>query len=288
MKIGISSYSYEQIVRKGQIDIFGIIKKTKEYGFDAIEFSGLPKDDYAEKMKLAKQVKEACEDVGLVIENYSTGADLIKGSGQDLIKETDRVKKEIDIAAALGVDKMRHDASFGFGPGEKNARPLDYYVERIAKGARILTQYGQDVGIKTMVENHGKYCQHSKDLLKIYKAVDHDNFGILIDIGNFLCVDQDPVEGVADLIPYAFHVHAKDFHMKSGNNMHPGSGWFYTLHGNYLRGSIIGHGDVDLKTSINVLKSGGYKGTLSIEFEGIEDAFLAIENGYRNLKELVK
>ena len=122
---------------------------------------------------------------------------------------------------------MRHDASFGFGAEDPKARPLECYLDKLAKGCKILTEYAKSANIRTMVENHGKYCQHSQDVLSIYKAVDDDNFGILIDIGNFKCVDQDPVEGIADLAPYAFHVHAKDFHQKSGNCMNPGWGWFY-------------------------------------------------------------
>lgn len=69
--------------------------------------------------------------------------------------------------------------------------------------------------------------------------------------------------------------------------MNPGWGWFLTKHGNYLRGSIIGHGDVPLHQCINVLKAYGYNDVLSIEFEGIEDVFSAIESGYSNLKRLV-
>jgi len=287
MKIGISSYSYYKLTRKGLIDCFGIIEKTKEFGFDAIEFSGMPGDTYEERYKMAKDIKKACDDCNLLITNYCTGADLVKGSNWNLQTEIDRIKKEIDIAAVLGVSKMRHDASFGFGATDPKARPLDMYLDRLAEGCKKLTEYAKGANIRTMIENHGRYCQHSCDVLSIYRAVDDDNFGILLDIGNFMCVDQDPVEAVAQLAPYAFHVHAKDFHFKSGINMNPGWGWFLTKHGNYLRGSIIGHGDVPLKECINILKIYGYDDVLSIEFEGIEDVLSAIENGQANLKNLV-
>ena len=287
MKIGVSSYSYEKLFRKGLIDSFGIIKQTKDFGFDAIEFSGIPGDTYDKRYQLAKQIKKACDDVDLEIANYSTGADLIKGSDWDIEKETDKIKKEIDIANILGVSKMRHDASFGFSANDPKARVLDFYIEKIAKGCTILTEYAKQANIRTMIENHGKYCQHSQDVLKIYNAVNNDNFGILIDIGNFLCVDQNPIDGVSDLASYAFHVHAKDFHYKAGYNLNPGTGWFLTKQGNYLRGSIIGHGEVPLKECINIMKTYGYNDVLSIEFEGIEDVMMAIENGYDNLKRLV-
>lgn len=287
MKVGISSYSYEKLAKKGLIDSFGIIKKTKEFGFDAIEFSGIPQDTYEKRCHLAKEIRKACNDIDLEIVNYSTGADLIKGSDWNLERETDRIKKEIDIAEILGVKKMRHDASFGFGATDPKARSLDHYMDRIVQGCKILTEYAQQANIHTMIENHGKYCQHSLDVKKIYDAVDHDNFGILIDIGNFLCVDENPIEAVSNLAPYAYHVHAKDFHYKFGHWMNPGAGWFLTKQGNYLRGAIIGHGDVPLKECINILKAYGYNDVLSIEFEGIEDVLMAIEYGCSNLKKLV-
>ena len=56
MKIGISSYSYEKLARKGLMDSFSIIKKKKEFGFDAIEFSGIPGDTYQKRYQLAKEI----------------------------------------------------------------------------------------------------------------------------------------------------------------------------------------------------------------------------------------
>ena len=40
--------------------------------------------------------------------------------------------------------------------------------------------------------------------------------------------------------------------------------------GNYLRGTIIGHGNVPVKQCLHILKSAGYDDTISIEFEGME------------------
>lgn len=51
----------------------------------------------------------------------------------------------------------------------------------------------------------------------------------------------------------------------------------------YLRGSIIGHGDVPITQCLKVMKAAGYDGVLSIEFEGIEDPLQAIPMGRDNL-----
>ena len=38
MKTSVSSYSYHKLLNKGEMDLFQVMDKTKEFGFDAIEF----------------------------------------------------------------------------------------------------------------------------------------------------------------------------------------------------------------------------------------------------------
>ena len=57
--------------------------------------------------------------------------------------------------------------------------------------------------------------------------------------------------------------------------------------GNYLRGAIIGQGDVPVRQCINTLKRAGYDGVLSIEFEGMEDPLKGIRIGVDNLRRFI-
>ena len=287
MKTGISSYSYSKLTNSGKMEYLDIIEKTAELGFDSIEFSNLPVKEHSERIKLAKKIRQRVNDAGLLLANFATPADMLKGSDGNLKKEIERVKKEVLVAQALGVDKMRHDATFGFNSGEEKARSFEYYLPKIAEGCREITKFASELGIKTMVENHGRYSQDSARIEMLVNEVDHDNFGVLLDVGNFMCVDEDPVEAVGRLISYAFHVHFKDFHVKNGSTFNPGPGWFYTRYGTYLRGAIIGHGDLPLSQCMNIIKQYGYEGTLSIEFEGLEEPLFAIETGLNNLKRLI-
>jgi hypothetical protein len=75
--------------------------------------------------------------------------------------------------------------------------------------------------------------------------------------------------------------------MKSGSGDNPGAGWFQSRGGNYLRGSIIGHGDVPVRQCVEILKRSGYDGYLAIEFEGMEDPMKGISIGFENLKKYV-
>ncbi|MFC1582463.1 sugar phosphate isomerase/epimerase family protein [Planctomycetota bacterium] len=287
MKIGVSSYSYSRLVRAGQMTQLEVIGKAKEMGFDCIEFSNFILPDDETPLSFAPKVKEECERVGLEVVNYTIGADFIKGSGGDWKAEVERLKDEVKVAEILGVPGMRHDATGGFPPGHEGPKSFDAALPALIKGCKAVTKIAADAGIKTMVENHGRFCQDSQRVEKLICGVEHPNFGVLIDMGNFLCVDEDPGLAIGRLMPYAFHVHAKDFFTKSGNAPHPGEGWFMSRAGNFLKGSIIGHGDVPIVQCLRVMANAAYDGILSIEFEGQEDPLLGIRIGLENLRKYV-
>ncbi len=278
MKIGVSSYSYSQL----NMDAIEIVHKAKEMGIDYIEFSGLPNcPEDIEPLDYAKQIREECKKVGLTIVNYAVGADLLNN---DLEAEIERLKGEVDIAKALGAPTMRHDATSGYQDMSDGAKGFDQALPTLIEGYRAVTEYAQGLGIRTMVENHGFFCQDSDRVEKLLTGVGHPNFGLLLDIGNFLCVDEDPVKAIGKLMPYVFHVHAKDFHIKSGMLPNPGEGWFRSRGGNYLRGAIVGHGDAPVVQSLGLVKRAGYDGVVSIEFEGMEDPIKGIAVGKKNLE----
>lgn len=287
MKIGVSTYSYSNLVHNGDMSQFDIIKKAKEMGFELIEFAGLivPQGETAEAYAI--RLKEECQRVGLDIGNYTIGADLINGSNGDLYAEIERLKGEVRIAKLLGAPGMRHDATSGFKPDFLGPKGFQDALPTLIKGCRLVTEFAAELGIKTMVENHGFFCQDSERLELLVNGVNHQNFGVLLDIGNFLCADEDPAKAVGRLAPYISHVHAKDFHVKSGTSPNPGRGWFCSRGGNFLRGSIIGHGDVPVSQCINIIKKSGYDGNISIEFEGMENPLVGISVGLENLQSYI-
>ena len=287
MKIGVSSYSFIRLVQSGQIEQLEVIAKAKEIGFDVIEFSAIVLPEGRTLPDYARALRDEADRVGMEIVNYTIGADFLRGSGGNLQAEIERVKGEVDIAEILGVPGMRHDASSGWPDDHNGAKSFEAALPRLAEGCRAITEYAAEKGIKTMVENHGRFCQESVRVEQLVTAVNHPNFGVLIDMGNFLCADDEPAAAVGRLMPYAFHCHAKDFHVKPGTDVFPGQGWFESRAGNYLRGAIIGHGNVPILQCLKIIQREGFQGTLSIEYEGIEDVLLGIQLGHDNLRRLM-
>ncbi len=284
MKICVSSYSFQPMLKSGEISQLGLIKKVKEMGFDGIEFTDLSPENGLSEREYAQMLREESERLNLPIVNYTIGAELIN---RPLDEECERLFGKVDVAAILGASGMRHDATGGFEGAKGRFCGFDQALPTLIEGCRRVTEYAAEKGVSTMVENHGFFAQDSDRVEKLVTGVANENFGLLVDIGNFACADDPSDKAVGRVAKYAKHVHIKDFHIKSGSEPDPGRGFFRSRAGNYLRGAIIGHGNIPVAQCIGILKRAGYDGYVSIEFEGIEQTLKGIEIGLENLRRYV-
>ena len=284
MKIGVSSYSFRKHILTTKCDYIEICDKAKEMGFDGIEFINLDNKDWGitdDAMKTANEIKEHCAKIGLDVIAYTIGANFLC---EDKEAEVARLCHEIDVAEALGAPVLRHDVCYALPEGHLYS--WREAVKDMAPNIRRVTEYAKSKGIKTCTENHGFIFQAPDRVEALIREVNSDNYGWLIDMGNFLCVDAEPVQAVQTAARYAFHVHAKDFIFKSAEVGNPG-GFMQTAGGNFIRGTVIGHGVVPVKNAINILKKAGYDGYISVEFEGLEECLPAIKAGGDYLRKLV-
>lgn len=286
MKIGVSSYSYQQLINAGTETQLSIMKLAKEAGFDGIEFTDLSAPEGMTEVEYASLIREESEKLSLPVIAYTIGANLL--GERSLDEEVERVCRKVDIAEILGANKLRHDAAWSMPEDIKAYAGFEQILPILTDGCRKITDYAEKKGIATMIENHGFFCQDSSKVERIITGTASPNFGALIDIGNFCCADENSSVAVGNLARYAKHVHAKDFHIKSGNGLNPGKGFFKSRGGNYLRGSIIGHGDIPVFQCLSILKSSGYDGFVSVEFEGLENCLDGISIGYNNLKSMIE
>lgn len=282
MKFSVSSYSFQRLLNSGKYTQLDLIGVAKEMGFDGIEFIDLMPTDGMSDLEYAAVLRDAAQKAGIEIVAYTIGADFLGEKGWEA--EAQRLFGQVDVAEALGAKLMRHDATGGFKGEDAKYKSFDSALPILANGCRMVTEYAVQKGIATMVENHGYFCQDSVRVEKLVNEVANPNFGLLVDMGNFMCADDEPAKAVGTVAKYAKHVHAKDFHKKSGNGPDPGDGFFRTRGGDYLRGAVVGHGDVPVYQCVQTLKRSGYDGYVTIEFEGVEDNEWAIKTGLENLK----
>ncbi len=286
MKTCVSSYSFNRYLTETKCSYLEICDKAKEMGFDAIEFIDLYNENWgktSDEFEMAREISAHCKKIGLEIVSYAVSSSKFLENPK---KELERLKVRVDIASVLGAPVMRHDVTF-----DLRDKPLYTYmdaIEELYPYINELSNYAKSKGIKTCTEDHGFAFGSAKSIVETIKKVNNENFGALVDIGNFMCVDDDVVTAVRDTAKFAFHVHVKDFLFKSGVELKPGGWWTTTSGGNYLRGTILGHGAVPVKACVNALKHAKYDGYLSVEFEGREECLSAIKDSLEFLKKVIE
>ena len=118
----------------------------------------------------------------------------------------------------------------------------------------------EECGVCLGLENHWGIGRTAKGLLRIHDAIRSPWLKFTLDTGNFL---EDAYSQMEAIAPLAVLVHAKTYF---------GGGVWYVL-------------DIDYPRVAAILRKAGYRGYISLEYEGKEDASTAVP---RSLTELRK
>ena len=284
MKFGVSVYSFSRLLKAGK-NYYEVCTMAAEMGYEAVDFIDLNLEygcGEGDIPSLARNLRAHCDKLNLPIASYTIGADFLNGRGCTPQEEVQRVKDCVDIAQILGAKVLRHDAYWKL-TGTRSWREA---VDLIAPAIREVAKYAAEKGIRTCSENHGMIMQDSDRMEYMINCVAHENYGWLVDIGNFLCADEDPQHAVGVAAPYAVHAHVKDFIFKRGTEDMPEGHWITTRGGNYLRGTVVGHGVVPVRPCLNILKRAGYEGYVMVEFEGAEAPETALVQALQFLRRI--
>lgn len=284
MKIGYSSYSLSKALKSGDLNWISLIRWVKENGGEHLEIVSLTLPLGTPEVSVDDIIKEAKEQ-GVILSGYTVGANFLKDTEEEYEAEIQRVMREVDVAAKLGVTRMRHDAGSRPIP-ETTVAQFERDFPKLVNACQRIADYAKQYGIVTSVENHGFHLQNSERVHRLVLAVDRENFRTTLDIGNFLCADEDPLSAVKNNIGIASFVHFKDFYRRKPDSQ-LGDGWFRSRAGYYLRGAIVGQGDIDIPAIAEVVKTSGYDGFVSLEFEGLEESRFGSATGLKNLKALL-
>jgi sugar phosphate isomerase/epimerase len=285
MKLAVSTYSLWQWCSENRRTLEDAIAFIADTGAAGVEFAGLDEAANADPVGRARALKRRCDELKLDVPSYCVGAEMLvpRDEQRDVVAD---LKRQVDVAEALGVRSMRHDVTRGFdgqSEGIGIEQTFEAAVAHVVPTVREVADYAAAKRIKTSLENHGFFMQAAERVERLINAVDHENFGLTLDMGNFLCVNDDPVRAVERLAKYAVMVHVKDFHVRPKGTM-PASGWFATPTEIALRGAIVGHGAIDIPAQLRLLKDAGYDHYLSLEFEGLEEPAKAVVIGLEYLR----
>jgi len=292
MKIGLSIYSLYQAILSGELTNLQALDKIADFGADNVELVSFV-TPMLEDEGLLEDIVKKCKERDLEISAYSIFSDILDKEGKEYDAEMETVKAHIDIASRLGTKIMRSDLTKWGRPPESNViENFERDLPKLVEICRHFSDYAKPLGITITVENHGTYINGGDRVRRLITAVDRENFRCTMDVGNGLCVDEDPLVTVKKLLPFAATIHFKDFLIRKDGTACGASGpaefkvaaWLTTNYGNYLKGTIVGDGDVDVVRIADYIKESGYDGAVAIEFEGMEECKIASLTSLMNVK----
>jgi sugar phosphate isomerase/epimerase len=283
MKLGVSSYSLNGLIKSGEMSILDVVQWVADNGGEHIEIApiGFTLDN---DPSLIEAIRNKADQAGIEVSHYTVVANFVQADEISFQEEIARVKKQVDIAHHLGVKLMRHDVAARPIP---EATIVNFLADlpQLVEACQEVADYAAQYGITTSVENHGYYTQSSDRVQALVHHVNRSNFRTLVDIGNFMFVDEDPVAAVKKNLPIASAIHLKDFYLRPGNK-DCGDSRFKTASGNLLRGAIVGQGDIEMWEVIKAVKQSGFDGYISIEFEGQELCTYGTKRGIDNARKI--
>lgn len=279
MQIGVSMWSYFHTWRNGNLDIPGFIREAKKAGADGVELLDFfYKDIEADRAAALNALAET----GLPCPIFSVAQNFAKPSSEDREAEVQKIRFGVDEALNFGATTVRVFAG-DVAEGITFSQAREWIVEGLAEGAR----YAAKNGIKLALENHGSLAGRGDQVCGIVEdvraATGNDAVGANPDTGNFLLVNQPSHEAIKQVARYANMVHFKDFRRAADGE----DAVYGALDGAKFVGTAVGEGDVDLAACVAELKSAGFDGWLSVEYEGAEDPLTAVPRSIANARKFL-
>ena len=271
--IALSTYSLWRFRNDEYRDMDRCIDLADEFGFDGIEFL-LYQIGQNELLSRSRRMayKRRAQRLGLPLMGLSTHQGFVTPDREKRDFNIDRTIAQIEIAYDLGIPVMRvNTGTWGTSkdfddlmanrgvesplPGYTDEDAYPWVIEAFEKCLPTAERCGVVLGL----ENHWGLGLTPEGILRIVDAVDSPWLQITTDTGNFL---EEPYERLEKLAPRTVLVQAKTYF---------GGGQWYSLELDYPR---IGR----------ILDEHGYRGWISLEFEGMEDPRTAIPRSLELLR----
>lgn len=256
--ISLAEWSLHRSLYSGDMDHLDFAKIAKdEFGIDAVEYVNSFFFEKAKDKVYLKEMRSRADDLGvssllIMCDNEGSLGD------PDIAKRNKAVENHYkwhEAAKYLGCHSIRVNAYLteslhGLETGDYSK--TGSYKDQIglaADGLRKLTEFGEGIGMNTIVENHGGLSSDGGWLAAVMKEVDHPMCGTLPDFGNFRIEGDkwyDRYKGVEELMPFAKAVSAKSHDFDSNGN----------------------ETNTDFFKMMDIVSNAGYEGYVGIEYEG--------------------
>ncbi len=255
MYLACSSESYGKELDAGRLTLDDWLHlAADELGLKAVELEdrhiGSPTPQ-----RLAA-VREAADRYGLEIVNIAFMNNFGLADQARRASEQSRTIEWIDASLRLRTRFLRTFA--GWPEGDRAAR-----WQSMLASLRAVAGEARRRGVQLVMENHnhGGFVQTASDVQTILREVGSPALSLLLDTGNYL----DGLDSITSTVHLAKHVHAK-----------------YTKVSPDGRDARVDHDRV-----FPLLHASGYKGCVSVEYEGEESGMTAVPRAVAYLRTLI-
>jgi sugar phosphate isomerase/epimerase len=200
-RISLAQWSIHRAIQSRLITNLDFPRLAREqFGIEGLEFvNGLweaPTQEYLRRLRSNMQ-KTGTQGVLLMCD----GEGMMGHSDRATrLKAAESHRKWVQIAAELGCHSIRTNMY----PDKQPTTPaeIDEFIKRCSESFSNLCGYATAFKINVIIENHGGISSDPDVQVRLMKAVNLPNFGILPDFGNFP-KEIDRYEAVRKLMPYA-------------------------------------------------------------------------------------
>ena len=271
LPIGVSSYSFWGFRREAWKDIGTCIEAAADMGFDGFEI--LQRQLDATDRASLQKIKRTAFIAGIPLMGYSTHQGFLSPDPEVRKRNVRSTIECIEQAYQLGIPTMRvNSGTWGTSKSfdELMARrgvepPVEGHDDEDAYGwvieaYREIVETAAECGVTLGLENHWGLGVTPEGVKRVVDAVGSPWLRATTDTGNFL---EDPYERLKLMAPMTVLLQAKTYH---------GGGVWYTL-------------DLDYPRIAGIFREAGFRGWVSLEFEGKEDPATAIPKSLAMLRE---
>ncbi|MHB1425909.1 MAG: sugar phosphate isomerase/epimerase family protein [Gemmataceae bacterium] len=261
-RLAVSTYSFWQFRRDELRDIEKCIDLASDMGFDGVEILHRQMQD--ESNAYLQKLKQRAFRNGLDLCGFSTHQTFLSPKKEVRQKNVEHTLRCVELAYRLGIPTMRVNTgtwgtSKNFDELMKNRGlepPLKGYTDEdgfgwVIDGLGQCLRKAAECGVVLGLENHWGLGRTPEGVLRVVEALHSPWLQVTLDTGNFL---EDPYSKLEKLASKAVLVQAKTYY---------GGGLWYSL-------------DLDYRKIAALLREHGYRGYISLEYEGKEDPRLGV------------
>lgn len=197
--LSLNAYSFNDALAKGEMSLEQLFQFAAETGFAAVDLTAyyIPGYPEAPTDELLYEIKRKAFRKGISFSGTGVRNDFTVKDPEELAREIEHVKDWIIAASKLGAPNIRVFDGKAKG-GDNPANPTR---KQVVDAFRECALFGSRYGVNVAFQNHHDFFVETSDIIDIFKRVDSDWFGLMLDTGSV--VGSDPYLEIEKLIPHA-------------------------------------------------------------------------------------